>query len=699
MRIFAKMIVLGALPAVLAAQAAAQTLANIEARFPECAGMFTQAGLDALARAAEDPREGWEKLRRQRMSLIEEPPLVVCESKIWKSLRGLPFERSAVEAGTPLAAPSPFAPLFAAMVSVGKNVAAAEGVEEYQGETSIAVNPANPQQLVAGANTFNIDFACQSPSGLTYGTQALYSSADGGETWTYQCAPWHPDVQGGLDAPNAIWFGADPSLAWDRNGNAYAAYMLASQSTISKWLGTAIVVAKSTEAGASWSPLGVVINDIEKDWPVHDKPILAIDTSSGGAFSHPNRLYVIWDRENVVRVAHSDDGVNWVVKAIPGAEQFCKGGNLAVGADGTVYAVWNQFFFPNSKGKASPDRVWFSKSTDGGVTWSPAKQILTLHRGSFQTAYEPAAQDERPVNSLVSIGIDRNPESAFFNRLYLTYSDSTPIPEDDFSHIDVYSVHSKDGGDTWSKPVRVNDDKEGMTHFFPWLAVDQSDGAVHIAWYDTRNDPDYQEQVQVYAARSTDGGESFEENYSLMDDGPDFNNQVGFLNTNSFAQTVAGVEDYNPNQYGDYMGIAAADRKVFAFWTDTRQFMPNPQLDEKKRREDAASATVTHCSPPVWDATLTATPTSSGISVSWPAPSSWGTNATGGTYTAVVRYNTISCSGVGAVLPGNPGQGPFLDTPPPGFNYSYKVRARNDCPGTPLTPMESLSLCSNTVSP
>src|SRR4029077_19045535 len=74
-------------------------------------------------------------------------------------------------------------------VVIGGNVDLG-GVQEYQGEVAIAVNPINSNQLVAGANTFFPDPKCQPPSGSDDGPQALYGSSDGGVSWTYACAPW-----------------------------------------------------------------------------------------------------------------------------------------------------------------------------------------------------------------------------------------------------------------------------------------------------------------------------------------------------------------------------------------------------------------------------------------------------------------------------------------------------------------------------
>jgi len=50
-----------------------------------------------------------------------------------------------------------------------------------------------------------------------------------------------------------------------------------------------------------------------------------VDTSSGQAHSHTNRIYVIWDENNSERVAHSDDGTTWTTVVIGGMLSAAKG--------------------------------------------------------------------------------------------------------------------------------------------------------------------------------------------------------------------------------------------------------------------------------------------------------------------------------------------------------------------------------------
>ena len=663
------------------------SLLEVERRFPECAGMFTQAHIDALALAGQDPKEGFKQWARRRVTMIEEPPPVACQSKIWRYLHGVGVAAERAAAVSALLR-DPVSVIFRAATLVGPSHPIE--VDQAQNETTLAVNPNSSPQLVGGANTYYYDQApeCQSPAGTTYGTVALYGSFDSGKTWTYRCAPWHPAVTGGVPGAD-YWFGSDPAVAWDAEGRAYAAYMLISGDFADGYnTGTAIVIARSTNSGSSWEPWSVVANSITDPFKYHDKEMIAVDTSNGGPSSYPGRVYVIWGQNNVERVAWSDDGVDWHPKSFGMVPKYHTGGNIAVGPDGVVYAVWNRVFDSAPGQTPAGDETWFTKSIDGGVSWSTPVKIFKHERGSFDETYLPKAQDDRWVNAFVSIDVNRNPESPHYGRIHLAWADMTPS-RGGLGPIDVYSSWSKEGGDDWSEPLRVNDD-EGETHMFPWLAVDQSDGAVHVAWYDTRNDP-LGEETQVHTARSVDGGVSFEDNLNIAGKGDSFANDVTFSNENSSTNPQAA-----PGQYGDYMGIAAANRQVFALSTDSRSSFPV----FTSLREDAALNKATYCSAPRWTpGAMPKVPDSAmgAIDVFLPHPFSWGINATGGT-THVLRYSGAGCTGSPVRIEVSSNTLLLVDTPPATGTYSYQIRVRNNCPGTKLTPMTSYTACSAPVS-
>jgi hypothetical protein len=657
----------------------------------ECHGMISQIVLDLVNGSDNDPADAFEKNRKQHPHMMMVPPPIECASKLWKALghrRGVSPNSVTVPAGSDGISlrQYPMESLFnvhATSASIGSNVNLANGIEGYQGENAISIDHNNPQHMIAFSNTFYKDptAACQSPTGgsaNTFGSMALFGSIDGGANWTYNCAPWPAAVSGGVPSA-AFWFGSDPALAWDNQGRAYACYMLISQ-TAGGVAGASIVVARSSDNGTSWQNLGVIVNNITSTSAGDDKEMMAIDNTTGQAFSHPGRIYVIWDAANNEKIAYSDDGATWTT--VPFASNTgAIGGNVVVGADGTVYVIWNRF---------NVETIVFSKSTDGGATWTAPAVISTMALQSFGTNNTPPAQNSRGLNAFGSIDIDRNPASAFFGTLYVAFPDF-PTGVTSGSDINTYVIRSTNGGASWSSRVKVNDDSFGATQFFPWLSVDQSDGTLNVSWYDTRLDPLNRKTQMVYA-RSSNGGVSFEPNVLVTDNGTNWRNAVNYADENGTDNAT-----FNANQYGDYSGISALNRQVHPLWTDSRTFFPLADTVSPTRREDNASATIVNCSSPSALTAPTVNPTTTpSVVISWAAPASWGTNATSGTY-SVYRNTTNTFPGGAPLVSGLTATNYVDGAGTPAISYFYFVRAKNNCPGTILTPMTIDSPASASV--
>jgi hypothetical protein len=653
---------------------------------PQCHEILNQEILDLVNSASEDPAETFEQNRRAHPHMIMIPAPLDCASKLWLAARKadraqesgisselLSLRQSSIEN---------FFNLSALNASVGTNIDLADGVEGYQGTNSISIDPNNSLHLTAASNTFYKDptATCQSPTGgtaNTYGTIALFGSTDGGATWTYNCAPWPATITGGVTGAT-FWFGSYPTLAWDNQGRAYATYMLLSQSASA--YGAAIVVARSSDDGASWQSLGTVVNGIASTTQGNDKEMMAIDNTSGQTFSHSGRLYVIWQAANAEKIAFSDNGTAWTTVNFP-SNTGAGGGNVVVGADGTVYVIWSRY---------NVETIVFSKSTDGGATWTAPQVIATLALQSYGTNNKPPAQDKRGINGFGAIDVDRNPNSAFFGNLYVSFTDF-PSGTTAGADTNAYVIRSTNGGTSWSSRVKVNDDNFGATQMFPWLAVDQSDGTVNASWYDTRLDP-LNRQTQMVSSRSVDGGASFEPNVLVSDGGSAWRNNVNYSDENS-----ADNPAYNSNQYGDYSGLAALNRQVHPFWADSRMFFPVADTQSPTRREDNATSVLTYCSAPAAIAVPIVNPsTAPNVAVSWSAPAGWGTNATNGTYS--VFRDTSSVFPAGSPLASDLTSTSYVDTTgDSGTTYYYFIRAKNNCPGTALTPMSTDSPASGAV--
>jgi hypothetical protein len=129
---------------------------------------------------------------------------------------------------------------------------------------------------------------------------------------------------------------------------------------------------------------------------------------------------------------------------------------------------------------------------------------------------------------------------------------------------DVFTMSSRDGGETWSAPVRVNDDrlKNGKVQFFTWMSVDPMDGSVNVVFYDRRDTEGLQTKLTL--ARSIDGARTF------------LNHKIDLP---PFACDPQAF-------FGDYSGISAYNGRVFPIFMHF--------LDDKKL---AVSVALFHFKP------------------------------------------------------------------------------------------------------
>ncbi|MFX0015897.1 MAG: sialidase family protein [Promethearchaeota archaeon] len=158
---------------------------------------------------------------------------------------------------------------------------------------------------------------------------------------------------------------------------------------------------------------------------------------------------------------------------------------LVISANGTIFAGWKDAFSHDSAGV----RVSFSKSVDGGYSWTPP-------------FYMPNFEGLNTGQSDPWIVWDECSETLYY--AYLEYELDYFQNYTGLSQIT--AARSLDYGQTWT-PVKATNgvglaDKETMTV--------SSDGTIYVV-YDDFNFTDVNYEVFVRLTRSTDGGVSYEE--------------------------------------------------------------------------------------------------------------------------------------------------------------------------------------------
>jgi Neuraminidase (sialidase) len=244
---------------------------------------------------------------------------------------------------------------------------------------------------------------------------------------------------------------------------------------------------------------------------------MEIDTNTGSSFK--NNIYVSTTQfasnsNSQIWVSHSSDGgKTWTSKAVSALAMYPTSVNqfsdLAVGADGTVYANWincpaNNGVSPYCGGQKTS--IMFSKSTDGGNTWSKptTAATVTLVTDNGCCFYGQLPNTSERVSDIPSNAVFGSGSTAKVFVSVYTWTGTQMQQE---------VVTSSDGGTTWGTPVKVNASSTKGDQFFQWLNVNSA-GTLGVTWLDRRNDT-ANLSYQPFFAFSKNSGASFSKGHAL----------------------------------------------------------------------------------------------------------------------------------------------------------------------------------------
>lgn len=415
-------------------------------------------------------------------------------------------------------------------------------------EPMLVENPRNPLNLVGGTKFFTDPKHYQFQIGY-------FSSFDGGCTW----------IDGGLlpVVQQRFTLTSDISFAFGTHNDVYAAVLYEARPGMS-----GVAVSASTDGGRTFgSPMSVF--ESKESLIFNDKPWIAVDQTNG---PRKGNIYVLWSYdygndcgagnpcvEEVAFSRSSDAGKTFTApRFIEGSAPFCANQlpdrsihnrcDAAIGAtpvvlpDGTLaVAFLNSYSSIVDIGAKIPDRQLVVTSPDGGTTWTPPVSIATV-----SDIYGNFPPEHYRNLSLPAFACD--PRTG---QLYITWSDKAT------GDADILFSASSDRGQSWSAPLRVNDDPKhnGAQQFQPQIAV-APHGVISISFFDTRTDPAHK-LSDVFLAQSRDHGASFLKNTRVT--------------TQSWDPTIDAPLDGSGSQFiGDYQGLAVDNLFVHPFWNDTR---------------------------------------------------------------------------------------------------------------------------------
>ncbi len=355
-------------------------------------------------------------------------------------------------------------------------------------EVSIAINPKNPDNIVAAS------FQVGRPPKARAGSYN-YVSMDGGNTW--KTVPVE-DPKALVQGDDAVYFSAD--------GTAYHIHLSFDgiRVAVPQRAESGMLVESSKDGGLTWTESVPAINHVNSVIPFEDKPGIVTDNTETSRYK--GNLYAAWTRFDVYGSSDPNCHSNILFsRSIDGGKTFAmpfrisdnagdcrdtsttvEGAVPAVGPKGEVYVVW-----------AGPLGLVFKKSLDGGLSFSKEK-ILDPMPGGWD--FEMEGLDRANGMPVTGVDLSNGPNRG---TLYVNWIDARNGDRD------VFVMSSHDGGETWSTPVRVNDDplKNGKAQFFTWMSVDPVDGSVNVVFYDRRDTEGTMTKLML--ARSVDGAKTF----------------------------------------------------------------------------------------------------------------------------------------------------------------------------------------------
>jgi hypothetical protein len=254
-------------------------------------------------------------------------------------------------------------------------------------------------------------------------------SSDFGATWSYATA-------------NMINKGADKDIIAVRGQDVYVAYNHSTQ----------MYVASSHNGGKTYKEVRINPNG-KLGWALASAGTVTPDGAVYFSWAGYEQNGVAKGPVNLFISKSTDGGTTWTHKVldVSGAppdcsSDFCGWAYLGAqvvmtsGSNGVLYALWNGGALENG-----PERIWFSKSTNAGASWSPKVEVSTARAGAHHAFPAIAARGSGDVR--------------------ISWMD-TRVNADD-SLWNTYYRSSSNGGSRWSAEKDVSTFVPGVSYIKP----------------------------------------------------------------------------------------------------------------------------------------------------------------------------------------------------------------------------------------
>jgi hypothetical protein len=441
-----------------------------------------------------------------------------------------------------------------------------------QNEPTVAVDPANTDIVVAGAN----DYCAAIVNGEVWA--GYYRSTNAGRTWSLSLLPGYPNDSSAAGRASPLHgkcaAAGDPSQSFDTSGRLFYAFICFNRSSP---VNGGVYVARYLNHGAAYdrtvlvkdgTPSGLFLTGL-----FQDKINLTVDQTSGPATS--GNVYVAWSQydgfapTNAVLFSRSaDHGLSFSrpYKVTPKEHGTASFADLAVGPNGAVYLTY--LTYPSSS-RPTWD-IWLLKSTNGGVSFGAPAHVATIQsfdsnqfsgNGFYDCGDGPFAC---PTGFTYSRFFSSSAVAADATGVHVVYA-----AERAGGQAKIFVRNSPDGVSWPTAPTTIDSEPRGH-QWFPDVA--SAGGILTAIFYDSRADDAYSpdrppgndadgvnsgDGVNAFIARSS-GGVSWTET-QVSSHGSNFgwethgSRRVGF--------------------WGDYLYVSAVPGAVHVVWTDSRDLV------------------------------------------------------------------------------------------------------------------------------
>ncbi len=376
---------------------------------------------------------------------------------------------------------------FAVQVNVdefGQNI-----VGDAANEPSITIDPVNPNNMAIGWRQFDTISSNFRQAGYAFST-------DAGQSWTFPGC-----IEPGI-------FRSDPVLGANNSSKLFY-YSLSTSGSYTCEL------FNSTDGGANW--MGFV--------PAYggDKGWMTIDHTGGMGDGH---IYC-FSRDDVstsIVMTRSVDGGNFFqplvnVPTNPGR------GTIVVGFDGVVYAAGRSF----DNGQFSFARSTNSRDSSATPVFEYSTQLDLGGQYSSYTGPNPGGLLGQTIVACDVFGVSGD------STVYVLSSVDPPGADP----LDVYFIRSTNRGNSWSSPIRINDDL--VTSAWQWFGTMSvsPNGRIDVIWLDTRDNPGTY-LSSLYYSYSLDFGITWSQNERLSEE---FDPHLGWPQQNKMGDYFDMISD------------------------------------------------------------------------------------------------------------------------------------------------------------